>query len=258
MLNFNANKKCSSLLSALLLCGISLSATAEVTDTIEKNFEFNQQGKISLSNINGDVSITACDCSEVSFKAIIKASDQENRDKISVEIDQTNNKLKVETRYKKSQSRSWNNNYSKVDYILSVPNAVNFRKISLVNGDLTISGVSGSLNASLVNGELESDGLTANTRVDMVNGDMTVKFVNLDNAKNIFLKSVNGDISVYLPDDANADLNAETVSGQISNDFGIEVIKGKYVGRTMRGEIGSGDVSIDMDNVNGRIRVNKL
>lgn len=257
MISSMFNKKYLCLVSTLLISGFSLHATAEVTETIEKNFEFDQQGKISLSNINGDVSITACDCSEVSLQATITASSQEARDRISIEIDQTDSKLKVETRYKKNEKRSWNNNYSKVNYILSVPNKVNFRKLSLVNGDLKISGVSGTLNANLVNGELESDGLTANTRIDMVNGDMTVKFTDLSNAETIRLTSVNGDINVYLPDDASADLDAETVSGSISNDFGIEVIKGKYVGRTMKGEIGGGDVAIDMENVNGRIAVNK-
>ena len=37
-----------------------------------------------------------------------------------------------------------------------------------------------------------------------------------------------------------AEIRAETVNGRISNDFGIEVKKGKYVGSSMNGSIGGG------------------
>ena len=126
---------------------------------------------------------------------------------------------------------------------------VNLNNIDLVNGNLTISGVTGSLNADLVNGSLKSDGLTASTRVDMVNGDMEIHFSDLSNAEDIKLEAVNGDIEIYLPSATDATVDAETVSGRISNEFGLEVIKHKYVGSEMRGVIGSGDVQIELENV---------
>jgi len=246
-------------LTTLILTGYASFASADITDVIEKSYDFNKNGKISLSNINGDVSITACDCDQVNMIATVSASDQETRDRIKVKVNASDSKLSIETKYAKQENNYRNkNNNSSVDYKLSVPNNVALDQIELVNGDLNISGVTGELDAELVNGELTSDGMTANTEVDLVNGDMEITFQNLDHADKIKLESVNGDIIVRLPSDANVDVDAETVSGRISNEFGIEVNKGRYVGSDMKGIIGDGSVSLSIENVNGRIQLKSL
>ena len=54
-----------------------------------------------------------------------------------------------------------------------------------------------------------------------------------------------------------ADLEAETVNGHLSNDFGIPVNKHKYVGADMTGSIGSGGGEVRLNTVNGKIQVVK-
>jgi len=251
------NKQLSLLL--LLLTGYASFASANVTDVIEKSYGFDKNGKISLSNINGNVTITSCDCESVKLTATIKASDQETRDRISVKINASESALSIKTKYAKNKNHQGNrNNHSEVVYQLNVPNDVVLDQIDLVNGDLKITGVTGALNAELVNGELESDGMTSNTKVEMVNGDMEITFSNLSQAEKIKLESVNGNIVVNLPTGANVNVSAETVSGQISNDFGIKVHKGRYVGSDMRGVVGDGSVSLSMENVNGQIQLKSL
>ncbi len=51
---------------------------------------------------------------------------------------------------------------------------------------------------------------------------------------------------------------AETINGNISNDFGLHVNKGKYVGSDIHGQLGEGSVSLSMDNVNGKIGLKTL
>src|ERR1041385_7255852 len=48
---------------------------------------------------------------------------------------------------------------------------------------------------------------------------------------------------------------ATTVHGMISNDFGIQVKHGEYVGHNLDGQIGSGGSKIKLTNVNGAIRI---
>ena len=237
---------------------ISMAATADVSDTIEKTFNLNSDGKIRLKNINGNVTFKACDCSQVTMVANISASSQEMRDRISIDIDDSSDRLSIKTKYKKNRGSSWNNQHSEVVYELQVPNTVNLDGINLVNGSLKISGVSGELDADLVNGNLDSDGLSSSTRVKMVNGDITLKFTDLTNADKVDLESVNGKIEVYMPAHADVSVSAETVSGQISNEFGLNVIKHKYVGSEMKGNVGSGRVTLNMDNVNGKIALKSL
>lgn len=249
--------KLKKLIPALVIASASGLVSADITDTIDKSYDFDANGRISLSNVNGDVTIAACDCNQVRLVATITASDQETRDRISVKIKSSNSKLSVKTKYENNDDYK-NNGHSKVVYQLSVPNEVSLDSISLVNGDLKIERVTGELDVELVNGDLESDGMTSNTDVSLVNGDMNLTFANLSNAKKIKLESVNGAIVVRLPSDANVDVSAETVSGNISNDFGLHVNKGKYVGSDMHGQLGDGSVSLSMDNVNGKIRLKTL
>lgn len=249
--------KLKKLIPALVIASASGLASADITDTIDKSYDFDANGRISLSNVNGDVTIAACDCNQVRLVATITASDQETRDRISVKIKSSNSKLSVKTKYENNDDYK-NNGHSKVVYQLSVPNEVSLDSISLVNGDLKIERVTGELDVELVNGDLKSDGMTSNTDVSLVNGDMNLTFANLSNAKKIKLESVNGAIVVRLPSDANVDVSAETVSGNISNDFGLHVNKGKYVGSDMHGQLGDGSVSLSMDNVNGKIRLKTL
>lgn len=246
-------------LPVLLLTAYTGFASADITDVIEKTYDFDEQGRISLSNVNGNVTITSCDCSQVQLTATITASNQETRDRITIDINASDSRLSVKTKYAKKDREYHNrNNHSDVVYQLSVPDNVELDQIELVNGDLKITGVKGKLNADLVNGELKSDGMTSDTDVSLVNGDMQISFEDLSNVNKVKLDSVNGDIVVKLPSDANVKVSADTVSGKISNDFGLTVNEGRYVGSDMRGVIGDGSVKLTMENVNGRIKLKSL
>ena len=67
---------------------------------------------------------------------------------------------------------------------------------------------------------------------------------------------MNGSITLDLPADLSADVDAETVNGRISVDFplGGNVHQTK---RELRGTIGSGGRLLDLETVNGSITLRK-
>ncbi len=67
--------------------------------------------------------------------------------------------------------------------------------------------------------------------------------------------SVNGALALTIPSDSNARVEASTVSGGIDNDFGLHVNRHRFVGRDLRGELGSGGTHIRLSERNGRIDV---
>jgi DUF4097 and DUF4098 domain-containing protein YvlB len=77
----------------------------------------------------------------------------------------------------------------------------------------------------------------------------------LDEAKPISLQSINGPVTLIIPSDSNAMVRASTVHGGISNDFGLAVKDGEYVGHDLVGQIGTGGPRIKLGNVNGPIRI---
>jgi hypothetical protein len=58
-----------------------------------------------------------------------------------------------------------------------------------------------------------------------------------------------------IPSDSNAEIKAGTVHGSISNDFGLPVRRGDYVGRDLAGQLGEGGARIKLGNVNGPITI---
>ena len=71
------------------------------------------------------------------------------------------------------------------------------------------------------------------------------------------LESVNGIISLQIPAKANAHLDAETLNGNISSEFGLTVEKGEWIGRSMEGLVGSGGARIAIETINGNIDIKK-
>jgi hypothetical protein len=69
------------------------------------------------------------------------------------------------------------------------------------------------------------------------------------------LSSVNGPLSLTLPSDVKATLEATTVHGGINDDFGLRVHNHQFVGHDLRGELGGGGTHIRLANVNGPIDV---
>ncbi len=230
-------------------------ALADVEDEINRTFEIGNQGTIRLSNTNGNVTVRACDCDTVTVKAVIEASSQKARDKIEVKMKVSGEQLTIKTHH--HENYFYNKERSKVTYTLDVPNATHLKNFELVNGSLDIKAVEGTLDVSLVNGRLTTSGLTSDVEASTVNGKMELRFADLSQVDDIDLSSVNGKVNLYLPSNASAKISASTVNGGISNDFGLEVIKNKYVGSSMQGTLGNGSTEIDLETVNGKINIDK-
>jgi DUF4097 and DUF4098 domain-containing protein YvlB len=69
--------------------------------------------------------------------------------------------------------------------------------------------------------------MAGNVEFETVNGEVTISFDRLGGGQSVAVTSVNGSITLRLPADADARVEAETVNGKIKNDFGLQVEKGQ-------------------------------
>jgi DUF4097 and DUF4098 domain-containing protein YvlB len=243
--------------SSILLLTIS-SAYADIVDTIEKSFTVDSNASLRLSNVNGGVEIQAWDKDEIKVTAVITADSQEDRDRIEIEFDQNSRGVIVETEYKNESSWGNNHNLAKVEYTVMVPFSATLSAIELVNGSLRIEGIEGEINADTVNGSIQAEGLTTNGEFNSVNGSIKVSYKSLSNEiDDIELATVNGSIKLYVPADISASVNAETMHGSIKTDFGLHAEKNMFSGRNLEGNIGSGDIRINIESVNGSVKILK-
>lgn len=238
----------------------STALTADVKETEEFDFEVNSGARISLENINGEISISGGSGDTVHVVAKKKAGKQEYLDELKVVIDADEDYIRIETRHPKSEGGwfKWGNDSSgSVSYELTVPKGVDLDAIETVNGDVIIESVSGKVKAGTVNGSLKISGLAADVDLETVNGSVKAEFDTLGEGQRVNAEAVNGRISITLPANASARIDAETVNGSIdADDFGLEPEKG-FVGRDLSGEIGGGAARISLDTVNGSIRISK-
>ncbi|MEJ2383154.1 MAG: DUF4097 family beta strand repeat-containing protein [Xanthomonadales bacterium] len=247
-------------LACIALAGFSLAAAADVSSTEEYRFEVDPGARVSLENINGSIRISGYAGDVVNVTAHKTAGKQEYLDELEVVIDATADYVRIETRHpeRKGSWFSWGNDSGgSVAYVLEVPVGVELDSIETVNGDVEIEAVEGAVKASTVNGTLTVSGLVADVNLETVNGSVKARFDRLGSGQRVNAEAVNGAITLVLPEDASARIEAETVNGGIDgDDFGLKAEKG-FVGRDLSGEIGAGEARISLDTVNGSIRIER-
>jgi DUF4097 and DUF4098 domain-containing protein YvlB len=238
-----------------VLMVLSGNAYADVTDHVEKSFEVNEDSALRLDNVNGSVEIVSWDEAVIKVSATITADDQSDRDNIVIDMQQTDAGVRVETRYK--EKSSWkSNNSGQVEYVIMVPSDTELSAIDLVNGSLVIKGVKGDINAELVNGSIKASGLAANSEFSSVNGSVKVSYDSLnESVDKIAIETVNGSIKLSVPKSVNANVNAETMHGSIKTDFGLYADKNFFSGNHLSGDIGSGNIKIMLESVNGSVKL---
>lgn len=142
----------------------------------------------------------------------------------------------------------------RVRFMVRIPRGVNFAA-KTVNGDVQARGIQGNVRANSVNGEVDVD---ASGYVDAqtVNGSITARMGRSDFRDGLSFSTVNGSITVEIPDGLNADFEASTVNGRIETDFPI-TIEGRMSPRRLRGRIGDGGPDLSFSTVNGSIRLRR-
>jgi DUF4097 and DUF4098 domain-containing protein YvlB len=147
-----------------------------------------------------------------------------------------------------------NRNDVSVRFEVEVPAGVHFIGRT-VNGGISASGIRARAEAHTVNGgiNVEAAGLTT---AETVNGGIEATVGAADWSDPVTLKTVNGGIIVSLPGAISANVKAATVNGDIETDFPLTV-KGKFGRRRIEGSIGGGGALLQMETVNGGIKLDK-
>lgn len=241
--------------------GRAQSSRPELTEEFHQTYPLSATGRVSLSNINGSVRISAWDRNEVKVDAIKRAYTQERLREAEINVSANSGSIEIETEYPDyhwdSRDRERHENPASVEYTLMVPRNARVEEVSLVNGGLDIEGLSGPVHASSVNGKVAARGLNGPVNLSVVNGRLEASLDSLGGSGSVNLSAVNGPLVATIPSDANATVRADTVHGSISNDFNLPVRVGEYVGRELAGRLGQGGTRVSLNNVNGSIQLKR-
>ena len=256
-------KHCKPILLGILFGSIAALALTTQASAQKLREEFHQtyplsaNGSISLKNISGAVHISTWAENSIKVDALKTARSDQRLKEARIVVENSPDRISIRTQY---PNRDWDddddgNSIASVEYNLTIPAGASIDKISLVSGDLDINGVGGDVRASSVSGNVNAQRLGGRADISSVSGDVKVTFQRPATHAN--LHSVSGNVIAVLPANASADVSANTVSGDISNEFGLNVEHGEWVGQHLTGRIGTGENSLELHTVSGDIRVQK-
>lgn len=141
-----------------------------------------------------------------------------------------------------------------VDFTVRVPAGIRFYGHT-ANGDLEAEGLESDVRATTVNGKVEVS-TTGFAEASTVNGSIVCRLGSNQFDSDVEFETVNGSITIEIPEGLNADFRASTVNGSINSDFDVVVV-GKFSPRSLRGRIGDGGPELRMSTVNGSIRLQR-
>lgn len=229
------------------VAGCVLPSCAQVRDEFHKTYPLTATGRVSVSNVNGAVRITAWDRNEVKVDAVKVGRTQRALEDARIVVDARADAVEIRTQYPEHS-----HNAASVEYTLSVPRHAALEGVGTVNGPVEIDGVAGAIRASSVNGNVGVRRGEGDADLHTTNGRVEASFARL--GRTVSAKTVNGGIVLTLPGDASARLTAKTVHGGIHSDFALPVRRiGFGPGSDVVTVIGGGASDIRLSTVNGAI-----
>ncbi len=231
-----------------------------------------QQASLEVDFVNGSIEVIGEDRDDLQFEA----SAREGRQKIitpsgsvpvstgsfELEVSEQDNRVEVD-------SDSWN---GAIDLTVRVPRNIDLELSTVNNGTITVRGTRGLHALENVNGEITATDISGTLLAETVNGDIDARMntVNMENPMS--LGSVNGALTLGLPDGFSGIVNVDSQSNEIFSDFEMTLLptepeikrsEGKKsfkisLNRSIRARIGDGSgPEIRMETLHGKVSVLK-
>jgi len=190
----------------------------EDTDRLSRKLRIGRDGRVSISNVSGDIVVSAGSNDEVSIDAIKRGS-RGDFDRVRIVVDDRPGRVDIRTDY----GPSWNGNNVSVDYNVTVPADVSL-DVHSVSGRIRVDGVKGSIRLGSVSGNITSANTPKIEYLRTVSGEITLG--NIAHEGTLSVSSVSGNIALNGVKTRTLDVN--TVSGEIRlRDAAVEALTAK-------------------------------
>jgi hypothetical protein len=212
----------------------------EQTETFSRRLKVGRDGRVSISNISGSITVTAASGDEVSIDAVKRArGDRSQLGRVSIVVDERQGRVDVRTDYGRPPfpDRLFRDDSVTVDYTVVVPVGASL-EVNSISGRIKVDGVKGSTRLASVSGNISSSNTPNVEYLRTVSGE--VDLANISHDGSLSLSSVSGNLDLSGVKARSLDLT--TVSGEIRlRDAAVErlVAKGlsggiEYTGTLVR------------------------
>jgi len=221
---------------------------------------------LEIKGVNGNIRAVPSTSGQIEVEAT-KSGRKSDPDEVKIEVIQNATGVTICAVYPAPENRApnrcaqgdrWNsntrNNDVKVDFVVHVPRGTPL-DARTVNGGVTLNGLTADVKGQTVNGSVRIE-TTGVAEAQRVNGSIDVSMGRADWDDILAFQTVNGQITVELPGEVNAEVRETTVSGSISTDYPL-ALRGKFGPQRISGTIGRGGREMSLSTVNGDIEIRK-
>jgi DUF4097 and DUF4098 domain-containing protein YvlB len=194
----------------------------EQSDTFRRRIRVGRDGRVSISNVAGSITVTAGSGDDVSIDAVKRTrGDRSELGRVEIVVEERPGRVDVRTDY----PRLGRNNNVAVDYTVVVPAGVSL-EVHSVSGRIRVDGVRGSTRLGSVSGDISSSNTPNVEYLRTVSGE--VALANISHDGSLSVSSVSGGLDLNGVKARSLDLT--TVSGEIRvRDAAVERLSSKGV-----------------------------
>ena len=245
----------------------ALSATplmaSELTQVFDRTLNVRPGTELEIENVNGSITISGWDQPQVRIHAIKtvrgtgEAAEQAMK-ALRVEVRQTDRAIDIDTIYPKKGDLGvfdfllGKDVNAAVKYEISVPRSMNV-SADTVNGGIRISDISGELELDTTNGRIEVANCSGAVDASTTNGGIEVELVSVLSGKDMRFETTNGRITLAVPANLAADINASTTNGSVRSDLPLTMDRSTRT--SIRGTLNGGGADIRLRTTNGGIDI---
>ena len=234
-----------------------------------------RSGVVKVSLLNGSIAVKTYDGKDINIEArpreepagrIEEARPGVHRFSVGttgLTADEENNEVRIST----------DSLFRFVDLTLTVPVHTSLWLRSVNAGSISVTGGDGDRDISVVNGAVTLTDISGSTVAHTINGPLSATFARLNPAKPVAFSSINGQLDVTFPPDVKANLNLHAARGGVFSDFDLQLQNSlgqsiqegsetgaKYhirFGGGVHATINGGGADIQLSNFNGNIYIHK-
>lgn len=214
----------------------------EYTEKFEKTVRLGRNGRLELSNLSGDIEITggSGDDVKVSATKVAHAPDEQTAraalTATTIEVVERSGVVTISAQPTRGRTAG-----VEVNYVISVPTGTSLA-LRTYSGDVTVTNVSSDIRLNSLSGDIVvKDGKPSMIEIDSVSGDVSLEQteservqVNSVSGDIVFkgklaktgryeMKTHSGDVQVVTDGGASFELEAGTLSGDVSSDFAVKL-----------------------------------
>ena len=227
------------------------------TDTFEWSGAVADGDVIEIKGINGTIRASATSGDEVEVVAE-RTGRLDDPDDVRIEVVEHDGGVTVCAVYPRGGNEclpgdrgriSTRNNDVQVEFMVRVPDGVRFTART-VNGSVRADDLGADVLAQTVNGSINIS-TRGRAEANTVNGAIEAEMGRADWSSDVSFETVNGSITLTLPENVNADVRARTVNGRIRTD--LPLTNSEVSRRRLEGTLGDGGPELELETVNGSI-----